>query len=272
MKSVAQSEEPVKFHPTNPFYTTLPSNYSSASKLPVPNGKTPMTGLDKSRSFNKSRDSSSFYNEYQNDLNSSSLFSKTYNFEPNSLQNISHSTDFDKTSDKNELFAKLENKNNPFETKRNSEPFDMRQPDININGTSTDNPKNMQNSKSESDFFKGREIINNSITEIESRTEIEEVKTIKKIVLNGSGKQNHTTNNVELHSPQRSDYNGIDEIKYLSREHDIQKPFQEVNSTEYSRGFAADINGKNKEKFETDSSSHHQPHFKKMPFPSKYNI
>ncbi|XP_048007266.1 PDZ and LIM domain protein 5-like isoform X1 [Leguminivora glycinivorella] len=49
VKSAAPVEQPLKFHPTNPFYTTLPSNYTSASKLPISNGKTSISTLDRNK-------------------------------------------------------------------------------------------------------------------------------------------------------------------------------------------------------------------------------
>ncbi|XP_063360659.1 PDZ and LIM domain protein 2-like [Cydia amplana] len=79
VKSAAPVEQPLKFHPTNPFYTTLPSNYTSASKLPISNGKSSISTLDRNKT-NKPNDSSpdlkspSANNQEQNSASSSAKY------------------------------------------------------------------------------------------------------------------------------------------------------------------------------------------------------
>ncbi|CAH2071386.1 unnamed protein product, partial [Iphiclides podalirius] len=70
-KSPSTGAEPFQFHPTNPFYTTLPSNYSSASKLPVPNGRASLSSLYRNKSMNsyESKVSSNGYQSLQEKRN-----------------------------------------------------------------------------------------------------------------------------------------------------------------------------------------------------------
>lgn len=219
-KSATSNEEPLRFHPTNPFYTTLPSNYSSASKLPVPNGRASFSGLDRS----KSRD------DYGSDLKSPSYFTKTYDSGPSSLpymqrENIngydpaSKSTANDRTDplscDKfnqyhNQGLPNDTNVNNPFETKRNSDPFEKYlRPEGQVNGKCEHESKLMSGSISDNSFHRKEEITKCSITE-HKISEIEEVKTIKKIILNGSGDssdyQNCRETRFDMNTPTKTEY------------------------------------------------------------------
>lgn len=193
VKSVTTNEEPLRFHPTNPFYTTLP-NYSSASKLPVPNGKA--SSIDRS----KSRENASSLNEQSSDLKSPSFFNKTYDSGPSSLPQSNYKDtgfsngfgDFKSEKDKSDdnfydskfsSYFQTESKNtgkNPFDNKRNSDPFEKY-----LNGKCE--PSSMINSHSDNNFHKREEVIKCSTITEHKVNEVEEVKTIKKIILNGSG-------------------------------------------------------------------------------------
>lgn len=208
MKSVVQNEEPLRFHPTNPFFTTLPSNYSSASKLPVPNGRASLSSLDR----NRTKDSSS-YVDYSSDLKSPTFLAKTPDSGPSSLpytyqneaQNVNGYNSYVPTStanDKTDHFSysnnldqfqnesipndTKRNTKNPFETKRNSDPFEKYlRPDSKLNGKCEYESKTMSNSISDSNFHSNEEITKRSTITEHKISEVEEVKTIKKIVLNG---------------------------------------------------------------------------------------
>ncbi|XP_045446972.1 PDZ and LIM domain protein 4-like [Melitaea cinxia] len=88
VKSIAPSEELPKFHPTNPFYSTLP-NYTSASKLPIPNGK---TANAQSSLYNRSnnRSTDSYNKNSEHDLKLSSFFSKKFDSGPSSIPNTNY--------------------------------------------------------------------------------------------------------------------------------------------------------------------------------------
>lgn len=190
VKSVA--DEQPRFHPTNPFYTTLPSNHSGASKLPIPNGRPTTSTLDR----NKSKESP--FNEYS-DLKSPSFFTKILDSGPTSLPYTSYSTQntngHGPSIDKNDYFhRKFDQYNqslptddkarNPFDTKRNSDPFEKYlRSEHRINGDCSD-VKTIPCSMSDSNFRSLKEIKSSTITE-HKISEIEEVKTIKKLILNG---------------------------------------------------------------------------------------
>ncbi|XP_063824124.1 sorbin and SH3 domain-containing protein 1 isoform X4 [Ostrinia nubilalis] len=229
VKSVTTSEEPLRFHPTNPFYTTLP-NYSSASKLPVPNGRA--SSIDRS----KSRENTSSLNDQNSDLKSPSFFNKIYDSGPSSLpQSNFKETEFSNSyvdlksendkSDHNYYDSKFSSYlqseingtgKNPFDTKRNSDPFEKYlKPENKMNGkceTST-----MVNSHSDNNFSKHEEIKRSTIIEHQVN-EVEEVKTIKKIILNGSG--DATKDNNHHHSKfDTSGLNGTKEMDSRASEH-----------------------------------------------------
>ncbi|CAK1546073.1 unnamed protein product [Leptosia nina] len=176
--------EPPKIHPTNPFYTTLPSNYTSASRLPVPNGRSTFSSLDRNNSINKSKDSINLYDvktNHNTDMKKphSPFETKSVNEVPIIVESNYSDQDYDKVKQQEEN----ENGKNPFETKRNSDPFaKYLRSESQTNGNSNGR---MFNSKSDTDFYSKEEITKHSVTE-QKISEVEEVKTIKKILLNGS--------------------------------------------------------------------------------------
>lgn len=193
VRSVA--DEQPRFHPTNPFYTTLPSNYSSSSKLPIPNGRPAIPTLDR----NTPKDT---YNEYSSDLKSPSFFTKTLDSGPTSLPyspyNDTENTNIHDSNakfDKSDYFHRKSNQfdnqspnndkiNNPFDTKRNSDPFEKYlRPENKMNGNCDYDVKSIPSSMSDSNFRSSKEI-KSTITE-HKINEVEEVKTIKKLILNG---------------------------------------------------------------------------------------
>ncbi|XP_026736963.1 sorbin and SH3 domain-containing protein 1-like isoform X8 [Trichoplusia ni] len=233
VKSVVQNEEPLRFHPTNPFFTTLPSNHA-ASKLPVPNGRASLSSLDR----NKFRDSSSSI-DYCSDLKSPTFFTKTqvdsgptslpytYNCE-NTNGYLSYSTT-STANGKTENSPKRKNVDqfqkqslpndaqnstkNPFESKRNSDPFEKYlRPDSKLNGKCEYDGKTMSNSISDSNFHSSEEITKRSTISEHKISEIEEIKTIKKIILNGCDDQTDSRNEgsfkTELPSPNKTGVNG----------------------------------------------------------------
>lgn len=196
VKSVAFTEEPPRFHPTNPFYTILPSNYSSASKLPVPNGKTATT-LDRNKKgspfyditsdlkspsyFTKSNEGQSSLQYYQNSENING-----YESEKSTATNITDPFCNDQYNPRdNQSLPNNVNSKNPFETKRNSDPFEVNHRQETLNGKN-ENETSLPVSQSDNNFHRSEEITKHSVTE-HKISEVEEVKTIKKIILNGSG-------------------------------------------------------------------------------------
>lgn len=267
VKSITTNEEPPRFQPTNPFYTTLP-NYSSASKLPVPNGRA--SSIDRS----KSRENTSSFNEQSSDLKSPSFFSKTYDSGPSSLphsnfKNSEFTNGFD-SSDSKHANDKSENSfyeskfasyyqsvpnetksagKNPFETKRNSDPFEKYlRPDSKINGNSDSNT--MINSHSDNNFHKREEISKRStITEHEIK-KVEEVKTIKKIVLNGSS---NSINNEEHNTFKAASVTDTNGLNSRSTSHDEKEKKERVFNIPIQRG--SDYFGTSKEKSRYDERS-----------------
>ncbi|RVE51933.1 hypothetical protein evm_003399, partial [Chilo suppressalis] len=203
VKSVTANEDLPHFHPTNPFYTTLP-NTSSASKLPVPNGRA--SSIDRS----KFRENTSLLNEHSSDFKSPSFFNKALasasgNFHHSNFKDIGFTNGF-KSDDATEAREYSENHifgnqfshqsvpNNvndstkhPFESKRNSDPFEKYlRPECKINSKSEYDSSAMINSISDNSFNKKEEVLKRSTITEHQISEIEEVKTIKKITLNGS--------------------------------------------------------------------------------------
>nr|XP_049694828.1 sorbin and SH3 domain-containing protein 1 isoform X11 [Helicoverpa armigera] len=271
VKSVAQNEEPLRFHPTNPFFTTLPSNYSSGSKLPVPNGRASISSLDR----NKFKDSSSNI-DYSSDLKSPTYFTQTNDSGPSSLPysyhnentNGYHSYTPTTTANEKSEFSQRNhvdqfqnqslpnnaqsNTKNPFDTKRNSDPFEKYlRPESKLNGKCEYESKTMSGSISDSNFHTKEEITKRSTISEHKISEVEEVKTIKKIVLNGCDGQD---SDERFRSDQRSmntgDMNGAEtprthakNISLLSHqsvrnERERGTPIQE--RTEYYRTFNQD--------------------------------
>ncbi|XP_072939594.1 uncharacterized protein CAP isoform X11 [Epargyreus clarus] len=216
VKSIAPTEEPLKFHPTNPFYTTLPSNYSSASKLPVPNGRASLAGVDRNKSNNKSKDSP--FEDFNSELQPP-VYSMAYDPSPNCTGNYNthNSSGYESIKSNYSTNGKVDpysdatkakyldgesisnnvaqNGKNPFETKRNSDPFEKYlHPENKMNGSAFDSKK-IFNSKSDSDFHSREEVTKHSTITEHKINEIEEVKTIKKIVLNGSCDESCDENN-----------------------------------------------------------------------------
>lgn len=196
VRSIASEDQP-RFHPTNPFYTTLPSNYSSASKLPVPNARGSVYTLDR----NKPKET--LFHEYSSDLKSPSFFTRTLDSGPTSLpyspcNDTENTNGHDSTAkcDKNDYFnRKFDQINkqtllndgkikNPFDTKRNSDPFEKYlRPENKMNGNCDFDIK-IPSSMSDSNFSSLKETKSSTITE-HKISEVEEVKTIKKLILNG---------------------------------------------------------------------------------------
>ncbi|XP_075971640.1 uncharacterized protein LOC142973624 isoform X14 [Anticarsia gemmatalis] len=238
VKLVVQNEEPLRFHPTNPFFTTLPSNYSSASKLPIPNGRASLSSLDR----NKVKDNTSFI-DYNSELKSPTFFTKTSDSGPSSLpysyhndaQNTngystytpastanvktdhndhysynSNSHQFQSSNPSNE---EQRNTKNPFETKRNSDPFEKYlRPNNTLNGKCEYDGKTMSNSISDNNFHSNEEITKRSTITEHKISEVEEVKTIKKIILNGCDDKgnSHNEHKLKFESPTNGEANRSD--------------------------------------------------------------
>lgn len=245
IRSETPRVEPIQFHPTNPFYT-LPSNYSSASKLPVPNGRASLSGLDRSRTQSKFKDNL-IQNEHDSDLRSPSYFSLMNDSGPHSTIFSNHN-DTGNTNGYNSEALKLPRSNkdspfvrdsnlkihepsseiklhekNPFKMKRNSDPFDKF---LRSNGKNDENIRTENTtipiSISDSDLHKNEQEINRiSVTEHEV-SETEEIKTIKKIVLNGS------TDNVNQLDSENLRH-GLNEDKSPATEHYIKVQYSPKN-------------------------------------------
>lgn len=240
VKSVAFTEDPPRFHPTNPFYTTLPSNYSSASKLPIPNGK-PATTLDRNKKEAPFTDNTpdlktpSFFTK-NNEGPSSLLYyqnSENYNGYESEKSNATHNTDLfsnDKySSNGNQGLPNNINSKNPFETKRNSDPFEKYLRQKTVNGKH-ENETSLPVSQSDNNFHRREEIIKHSVTE-HKISEVEEVKTIKKMILNGSGDTtdyqqhiNSPKNNDNNYSPQDSHYKEYKHYQSSSNREHVRIP------------------------------------------------
>ncbi|XP_041970911.1 sorbin and SH3 domain-containing protein 1 isoform X11 [Aricia agestis] len=161
--------ETLKLHPTNPFLTTIPT---SASKLPVPNGKLPQTSLDKSKY------KSLFMNGSQPDLHSTG----TNGDEPTNREGQNEmerpdgdlkSTSIPKISiNDNETYHIPVNSKNPFQTHKTEDSKST-------NG-------HMDSEKPKGGDFYSEDILKNSIITEHKISEVEEIKTVKKIILNGS--------------------------------------------------------------------------------------
>ncbi|CAG9135827.1 unnamed protein product [Plutella xylostella] len=217
VKSVAAPEESVRIHPTNPFYTTLPSNpHSSPSKLPIPNGRSTYSSLDRSKPMTTSS------SEYQHEiagLKSPTFFTKS-NESPTKRSSLgksdTHSTNgyangvakttaSDMKSDPfsyDSIFRETttnglprkngETSRNPFgEVKLNGDPYHKyydngRNENYEIN-------KTISNSLSDNSFCSKEEIIKHSTITEHKTNEIKKVTTVKKILLNGSDEGEHKT-------------------------------------------------------------------------------
>ncbi|XP_039749626.1 PDZ and LIM domain protein 3-like [Pararge aegeria] len=218
VKSVASSEEVPKFHPTNPFYSTLPSNYST-SKLPIPNGKVSNSPVH-SRSVNRSDTYSDNNNDH--DLKLSSFFSRKFDSGTNSIPNMfddsqtknSHISPKYSSNDKYNTISNSQSKSsgfriidditnndrNPFQSCRNTDFHQFEQSNDNLNSTSAMGGKSLFYSKSDGDFQSNEKITKNSTITEKKICEVEEIKTTKKIILNGSNENNHNHKNGILKS------------------------------------------------------------------------
>lgn len=167
-----------------------------------------------------------FKNEH--DLKLSSFFSKKFDSGPNSVQNISYepqvSNSYDtpskcSTSDKYSSFSDSQvlsesRKNNDI--KNNINPFDLKNNDIRYNLTCSDekiNNKSMNGStlnysKSDGDFRLNEEVVKHSTVSEKKISEVEEIKTIRKITLNGSSEnRNHTNGELSYYDDKESKFN-----------------------------------------------------------------
>ncbi|XP_037868622.1 c-Cbl-associated protein isoform X8 [Bombyx mori] len=203
-KSPTNSDNTIGFHPTNPFYTTLPSNYLSTSRLPVPNGKANTLNLDR----DKPKQSSPFYDcggdiksttNHERLLQSSSSSLPYYNHNnvkkfngyESPTSKFANKTDFGHFANSYKEFNEQTDQSlpdeskNPFATKRNSDPFEKYlRPEHNSNGKTDANIKTIPISMSDNNFQTKEEITQRSTVTEHKINEIEEIKTIKKIVLN----------------------------------------------------------------------------------------
>ncbi|KAL4706604.1 hypothetical protein ACJJTC_009016, partial [Scirpophaga incertulas] len=239
VKSV--NDELPQIHPTNPFYTTLP-NYSSPSKLPVPNGK---TSFDRS----KSKDNTLVVNDHDSDLKSPSFFNKIYDSGPSDLQhsnykdaglpnccdsgNYGNRTKSENSLDSSDYNTNSVNishdikitSNNPFETKRNSDPFEKYlHPENKFNGKTDFESSTLTNSISDNNFQRKEEITKRSTITEHEINEIEEVKTVKKIVLNGSGGitcDNERSLSMKLFEPGESTTTKLEQENHSSKVYNI---------------------------------------------------
>lgn len=275
VKSVATEESP-RFHPTNPFYTTLPSNYSSASKLPVPN-RTPLSTLDKNKSETP-------FNDYCSDLKSPSFFTKKpeSNCGPSSLPyspfNASNTNGYEtgNSRDKNDHFntnkfdqfhnQSLPNDDkikNPFDTKRNSDPFEKYlRPENRMNGD-FENIKTIPSSMSDSNFRKEETVKSSTITE-HKISEVEEVKTIKKIVLNG---RDESSSSDQIFKPNVSEFSQ-ETKEFSSRKLSPKKNHTNISTpTQQNAYFSTILDQKENEKKNFSTSS-----VPRQSLQEKYNV
>lgn len=221
-------EEPIRFHPTNPFYSTLPSNnYSSASKLPIPNGKSTYSNLDRSKPINRTNDSTAinncnstdvFKNEYYNtnlDYSNSqteSLFNR-HEVQRNGYSDSNTKEQDDirntfglsvqntiKENESNPLFKEGSNLSNNYSDYsknihsnyndkseiRENDPFKIYS-SKEANENHKESTRNFSNSQSEGNLHSNNEeITRHSVITEHKVNKIEEVKTIKMVILNGS--------------------------------------------------------------------------------------
>ncbi|KAJ2952385.1 hypothetical protein O0L34_g4671 [Tuta absoluta] len=191
---------PPPIHPTNPFYTTLPS---STSRLPVPNGRPAFSTIDRTKKENS---------DYS-DLKSPSFFTSSLPYlHHNETVNGIEATKSNDTTDPfsyakfnqydNQRLPNNANEKNPFETKRNSDPFEKYLRQDNVNGKSEfEGKNNIPGSQSENNFTRREEITKTSMITEHKINEVEEVRTIKKIVLNGCGGSDKPIDSSQTFSP-----------------------------------------------------------------------
>lgn len=237
VKSVVSTGDPPKFHPTNPFYSTLPSNYN-ASKLPIPNGKILNSPLH-NRSANKSDSYSDVNNEH--DLKLSSFFSRRldsgsssvsnkncdsqtnhFNTTPKYFKHDKYNT-YSNSQNKSSEFSKVndditKNGRNPFIPSENSE-YNYNQSNDKLNNSTPQGAKTIFYSKSDGDFRSNEKIIDRLTITEKKISEVEEIKTIKKITLNGSNESDHNKKNgISNSSEELSKYKNNENVS-LSKSH-----------------------------------------------------
>lgn len=274
VRSVA-CEDPPRFHPTNPFYTTLPSNYSSVSKLPVPNGRPSFSTLDR----NKPKDSP--FSEYSSDLKSPSFFTKTdsgpaslpyspyngtdingYESLPKFSKNdYSYSRKFDQFKSSLPNDDKVRN---PFDTKRNSDPFEKYLRSENkMNGT-CDDIKTMPSSMSDSNFRSNEKTTKCSTITEHKISEVEEVKTIKKIIFNGR-EESKESNDGYFKSPETNSktnaFTSHETKEFYSSQQSPQRESAPITpSQQRNEPFSTSFDQKEKERNFTSSTSRQSTH------------
>lgn len=227
--AVNSNDDILRFHPTNPFYTTLPSNYS---RLPVPNSRMSISSLDKSK-CGEIQDS--IYNcktESVAPKYNVKVFPSRHTSLPYSIYNNVENTNGHKSTEPKPLIPdkkdysfyhnktdelrnqKLPNHNkNSFETKRNSDPFEKYlRSQYEINGKHESDNKKIPNSMSDSNFRSKEEITERSIITEQEINEVEEIKTIKKIVRNGYGHSTDSLRKLNHKSSTALDKNKVDEF------------------------------------------------------------
>ncbi|XP_060801659.1 sorbin and SH3 domain-containing protein 1 isoform X7 [Amyelois transitella] len=253
VKSVVTNEELPRFHPTNPFYTnTLPSSYTSASKLPLPNGRPPFHNVDRCKT------KESAYSDYSSEFKSPSYFN-SYDSGPSSLPHMklndtgymngcesttpkpnhnenagfSYENKFNQNTDQGLPNNINDSGKNPFETKRNSDPFEKYLRKETMNGQ---HETAMPSSLSDTNFQKREEIMKHTITE-HKISEVEEVKTIKKFILNGSNDINESDKIENTHSifPNHDKLNTFNS-QHLDHLNDINKRKSDQNFAATSTG------------------------------------
>ncbi|CAG4915373.1 unnamed protein product [Colias eurytheme] len=223
-------DELPKIHPTNPFYTTLPSNYSSVSRLPIPNGRSTFSILDRNNSITRSKDtfetcdSKSPFSNYNN--SESNLHNPTYNLPingaPNSVESNSANA-YDTNGTQQNKSHNNPNLRNPFETTRNSDYFDKYH---------KSNEQYNVEPKHDMDFCSKEEVTKHSITE-HKISETEEVTTIKKMVLNGSADEISDKSDSKTDLKLSPESNGT---KQTSKEHIITPVIESRNGVEKTEG------------------------------------
>lgn len=216
IKSV--SPELLKFHPTNPFCSTLP-NYTSTSKLPIPNGKPSNSPTHRSTKL-----TDPFKNEHE--LKLSSFFSKKFDSGPSTVccsyeSQVNNSYDTPKkcsSSDKYSSFSDsqvLSESRKIKDTKDNINPFDSKNNDIRHNLTCSDerinskplNGSTLNYSKSDGDFRLNDDVIKHSTISEKNISEVEEIKIIRKITLNGSSEnRNHQNGGLNYYDDKESKF------------------------------------------------------------------
>ncbi|CAG4992602.1 unnamed protein product [Parnassius apollo] len=267
VKSGAANEEPFHFHPTNPFYTTVSSNHSSASKLPIPNGRASFSSLDRSKSISKPKENFLLNEQYLNGK-SPSYISLTDDSGPHSTifsnyVDMGNTNGYDSETsnlnynvkdghfirDNNSKIIEATNRcdvsneikfneKNPFQTKRNSDPFEKY---FRPNGKNIENSQeekaSVPNSISDSDIHKNEQKTNHLTVTEHKISETEEITTIKKIVLNGASEnetQDEKSNklNIPSHSePTKNKYSVQDTLPSKEFYMNIQySPQKDLNS------------------------------------------